>query len=251
MKPLETIGSILGIINPVIEKDLAEKNNFPKGFTFFHALERIQWNLESIKTLAKENIVKHDHGIGLISRNLLSDFIVTGFIIKLSESEDDFYLNLYSLYNSDLKKTDSFLQMFKDAGYLDDAEIKNYNEKYLNDGHIYKVIRNYANEFELRGFPSTRAVIEKFLASDKDDVWISQIQKSYDTWVYLSKYEHLGWNSYDLTRKTDSKKANDRLNNVLFKTIILTGSCLEILGEKEALDEISEILKEYKRHNNI
>src|SRR6056297_2132943 len=143
MNPLETIGSILEIINPVIGKDLAEKNNFPKGFTFFHVLERVQLNLSSIQTLAKEDIVKHDHGIGLISRNLLSDFIVTGFIIKHSESEDDLYTSLYSLYISDLKKMDSFLQMFKDAGFVTDSDLTRFKEKYSDDKHIYKVIRDY------------------------------------------------------------------------------------------------------------
>jgi len=249
MNPLETIKNILEIINPVLEKDMDEKNNFPKGFTFFNVLENVQFNLESIQTLAKENIAKHDHAIGLISRNLLSDFIVTGFIIKLSKSEDDLIGNLYSLYNSDLKKMDSFLQMFKDAGFLDEEEFERFNEKYLDNRHIYKVIRDYANENNLNKFPSTRSIIEKFLSSDQNDPWTSQILNSYDIWVCLSKYEHLGWNSYDLTRNTNTKRANGRLSSVLFKTLILIGSCLETLGEMEALERIFGIMKKHKEES--
>ena len=245
MKPDLIITKILHIIIPVLKKDLDQKNNFPVGFTFYHVLERVRFNLESIQILAKDNIVKHDHAIGLISRNLLSDFIATGYIIKLSVSEDDYYSKLYSLYDSDLRKVDSFLNMYKKAGFIDDDELKKHNKKYSDENHIYKVIRDYCEEFDLKSFPSTRAIIEKFLKSDMNDPWVDQVQKSYETWILLSKYEHLGWYSYDVTINTDNEKAIERLNSVLFKTVILVGSCLETLKEEQAMKDSVDLMRKF------
>lgn len=224
-------------------KDISEKNQFPKGFTFYQVLERIQYNLISIQSLVKEDIVKHDRGIGLISRNLLSDFIITGYIIKLSESEDEFYAHLYSLHNSDLKKMDAFVKMFEDAGLLENSKFSTYYDKYDRDNNIYKVIRDYINEFAIKPFPSTKTIIELFLKSEQNDIWVRQIQQGYDLWVYLSKYEHLGWNSYDVTRNMNIAKATKRLESIIFKTSIMTASCLEILNEITAMGQVIELIK--------
>jgi len=245
---MDTIKRTLEIINPIIEKDLEEKNNFPAGFTFFHILERVKLNLQSIYLLAKDSMVKHDHAIGLISRNLMTDFIVSGYIIKLFGSEEIYYNKLYSLYNSDIKKTKSIINMFFEKGFIDEDE-KNKIEENFNNYSIYKVIHDFAANHNLKEFPNTKSIIEKFLDIDQNDEWIDQIKRSYDLWVYLSKYEHLGWYSYYLTRNTQSVKIKERLNSVLFKTLILTSSCLEILGEKRALKKIIELMEDCKEYD--
>lgn len=249
MKAVKVIGKILEIIIPVIKNRENGEMNFPVDFTFFHVLERVRLNLESIQILVNDSILNHDHAIGLISRNLISDFILTGYVLKLSTSQEEYYTNLYSIYNSDLKKMDSIMKMFKDAGLISDNEMKKFDHQYSNDKHMYKIIRDYADEYDLKSFPSIRSIIEKFLKADKKDVWVNQVQNSYNLWVQLSKYEHLGWNSYDFTRKIDLKRTSNRLMSVLFKTLILTGSCLETLREEQALTEIMNLIDEYKEPN--
>lgn len=248
MNPDIIIAEILKIINPILIKYLDQKINFPVEFTFYHVLERIKFNLESLQILVKDNITKHDHAIGLISRNLLSDFITTGFIIKLSTSEDDYYSNLYSLYDSDLKKADSFLNMYKDAGCVDDDEWKNYNEKYSDENNIYKLIRDYCKDLDIKSFPTTRKIIERFLKSEMNDPWAVQIKKSYDTWGFFSKYEHIGWYSYDLSRNADKSIVIERLNSVLCNTSILVGSCLDTLKEEQAMNDSVDLMKKICRN---
>ena len=238
----KVISSILNVINPVLNNRSKASITFPLEFTFFQVLERIKFNLESIKVLLENGIEKHDHAIGLISRNLLTDFITTGYIIKLSSSEEDVYMKLYALYNSDLKKVDSILKTLKDAEFVNDDELKVLNEKYSNENHIYKVIRDYCIEFDVTSFPPVSVMIESFIKSDLKDNWSDQIKRSYDIWIFYSKYEHLGWNSYDLTRNTSAKKSNERLRSVLLKTLVLLGSCLEILKEEKGLADSIELL---------
>lgn len=243
MKPKDVIGDILNIINPILANDSDEKNIFPVGFTFYHVLERVCFNLTSIHVLIKDGMTKHDHAIGLLSRNLLSDFITTGYIRRLSKSEEEFYMQLYSLYDSDLKKAKSFLNLYLKAGFISDTEVEKYNESYSNENHIYKKIRDYCNEFDVRRFPQTNEIIGEFFESGLQDIWAEEIKRSYDTWAFLSKYEHLGWHSYDFTRRVDSQVSEDRLNSVLFKTIIMVASCLELLKENKAMDKAVMLCK--------
>ena len=57
-------------------------------------------------------------------------------------------------------------------------------------------------------------------------------------------------NTYDLSRNTNVEGVNDRLGSVLFKVLILIGSCLEILGEDEAMNNITGIMNDYKESTN-
>lgn len=239
------ISKTLTLVNSILSKDIDERNNFPIGFTYYQVLERAKCSLDSLQLLVSDSIVKHDHAIGLILRNLLSDFITTGFIIRLSKDEETHYVNLYSLHNSDLKKVDALLNMYKNQGYVNADDLKSYEARYSNDNHIYKVIRDYCEEHQVKSFLPTRQIISKFLESDKNDIWVDKIKQSYGLWSFLSKYEHLGWNSYDLTRGVKEKDADERLRSVLFNTLIMIGCCFEILKEQEALKKSLDLMKDF------
>jgi len=238
----QNIQEILSLINPILSKGNSSIN-FPVEFTFKHVLERVQMNLESIHVLTKDSIFKHNHAIGLLSRNLLSDFITTGYIIRLSKSDDEYFANLYSLYETDLKKADAFIKMYKEAGYINEDTYREYHNRYSENNKIYKQIRDYRLEFGIKDFPQTKKIIEDFLKSDLTDYWAAQIKKSYDIWTILSKYEHIGWNSYDATRIIREADANKRLNIVLLNTTIMIASCCEILKEEKAMKAAMEMIK--------
>ena len=248
MNPLEIIRKILENINPVLARD-QHKKEFPVDFTFYHVLERAKFSLESIAVLVKDGIAKHDHGIGLILRNLLTDFITTGYFIKILQSDQDVKNSLYSLYNTDLKKTDSFMKLLLKYGVINQTEMDKFMELYVDENHIYNMIRTYAEENKLKNFPPTSSIIEEFLKADSNDLWIKQVQESYDIWISLSKYEHVGWNSYHITRKTNENSAIKRLDNVLSKTLILTASCLAILKEKESEKKIHDLMEGMLENN--
>ncbi len=61
-------------------------------------------------------------------------------------------------------------------------------------------------------------------------------------WIFYSKYEHIGWNSYDITRDASKDKATERLISILKKTTILLASCLETLKEDSQYKLASELV---------
>jgi len=238
----EIIKSMLDIISPVMKRNKTKSLNFPDEFTFFHSIERINFNLQTLDLLINIDLIKYDHAIGLCCRNLLSDFITTGFIVKLSKDEEDYYVNFYRLYYSDLNREHSFLNLFIRAGIATENDRKKINDKKNDPREIHKLVFDYAAEFELKNFPSSTDIVSQFIKSKNDDLWSQEIINSYDVWSFYSKYEHIGWHSYGLTRDTSKDKATKRLIGVLKKTTILLASCLEILKEKPAFEKSVELM---------
>lgn len=243
MYPNEIIKQILKIINPIMDKPKSKDLVFPTEFTFFHVLERIKFNLESLDILVNANIIKHEHGIGLICRNLLSDFISIGYIVKLSKDEDDYYVNLYRLYYTDLSKAETFLNIYLKAQIATDEDVKIFRDKKNSHEEIHKLIFDYAAKYKIQKFPQTSTIIELFIQSKLKEKWSTEIINSYDMWAYYSKYEHIGWSSYAFTRNTEKIKVVLQLQSVLKKTTLLLSTCLEKLGETELLVESNELIK--------
>jgi hypothetical protein len=241
--PDEIIKQISGIIIPVMAKHKSKDFDFPTQFTFFHVLERIKFNLESLDLLVRSDIIKYEHGIGLICRNLLSDFITIGFIVKLSKDEEDYHVNLYRLYYTDLSKAESFLNVYLKAEIATTEDLKIFQGKKNNPEEIHKLVFDYATKYKINKFPSNAGIIDLFIQSKLEDQWAKEIIASYDLWVFYSKYEHIGWSSYNFTRNAEKTKAITRLLSVLRKTILLTYTCLDKLGEKQALINLSRLKK--------
>ena len=246
MATTKTIQNFVAIIAPVLSANIGKQKTFPIEVTFLHVLERVRLSLQSLYVLVKDDLLKNDHGIGLISRNLLSDFIITGHIIHTSSTEEEMTEKLYSMYNSDLKKQDAFIRMFKDSGMMSDDEFNNYFLRYDDDSDMHKIIRDNYNLGNQNFFPTTKNIIEEFLKTEIDDKWVHEIKNGYDIWVFFSKYEHLGWGSYSYTRNTELLKAEQRLKSVIFKTIILAASCCEILEENDALEQLIDLMNSEK-----
>jgi hypothetical protein len=244
MHPKEIIQKMLDIINPIMNQDKSRQLDFPVEFTFFHALERIQYNLHALDLFMKTDILKYEHGIGLNCRNLLSDFITLGYIVKLSKDLDEYYVNFYRLYKSDFKKTENFLTLFTKAEIVTKEYQKKYDERKNDPNDIYKIVFDYADQFELKPFPSNAGIVGQFIDSKKNDLWTKEIINSYDIWIFYSKYEHIGWHSYGMTRDTSMDKAIERLKSVLNKTTILLSSCLETLNEEKQFRLATELMKQ-------
>lgn len=241
MNSQQIISELLELINPLFTKEIEQKNDFPIGFTFYHILERIRSNINSLGKLESDSIIKHNHAIGLICRNLLTDFITTGYIILDSKNEDEMKSKFYTHYKSDVEKTDSFLQTQKEIGNITEEDFQNLNKKYLQEDNIHYIIRK--NSSNKKGAFQIKQIIEKFGTSDTNNIWKNCIVGSYDLWFYFSKYEHFGWNSYYLTRNQTSNKIEYRLKEVLFYTSIMTSSCFEFLKQNDKLTQSIELVK--------
>ncbi len=125
MVPEEAIQKMLDIINPIMSQQKSRSLEFPVEFTFFHALERINYNIQTLDLLINNDLVIYDHAVGLSCRNLLSDFITISYIVRFSKDIDECYVNLYRLYYTDLKKNESFIDLFTKAGLVTENDKKN------------------------------------------------------------------------------------------------------------------------------
>lgn len=246
MDKMETT-TVLGQLRRIAESELkaeGTKSVFPVDFTFRLVLERLESSLNTLEVLVKGDALRHDHSIGLICRNVLSDAIATGYVIKLSSSKENMLENLYAMYRDDLTRTDSFIDLFHKAGVLTTQEAEQYAAKHSVPDTMYKLIRDSFDENGPKEFPSSTTIIRRLLAWKKNDPWSIELQRSFDIWTYYSKYEHLGWYAYELTRNLDRKKAEARLRSVLRLVALLLSSCLEMLGRKEALEESMMLYRE-------
>ena len=243
MQQEKIIEEILVIIEPFLSKN-KQKINVPYELAFHHLLERVGWNIKSLSLLIRKDIIKHDHVIGLILRNMISDFLISGFIILTSKSKNEVIDKLYSLYNADIKKVGSFLKMIMKAGLFSEEEFKKYENN-------YKEIRDYCDKNKPEKIPTISGIIELILKSELKDHWFKEIKNSYDTWVFYSKYEHFGWFSYETTRNIDKTKTINTINSVLRMTTTLIGSCLEILGEKKAMKESIKLMEKCYRAEKL
>jgi len=265
MEALPAIRELRRIAQPLLVKE-PDTVLFPVHFTFRLVLERLDSSLGSLELLLGNDPLRHYHATGLICRNILSDALTTGYIIKssavvkeqtedLDESDSDhaaksstaleerLHEKLYALYHDDLQRMDKFVELFNETGVLSDEEVHQYRVKHAMPNSMYKLIRDYAEEFGTRSFPSSTAMIKGLLKSDKKDPWVRELQLAFDIWTYFSKYEHLGWHAYDLTRDMDKSKVHSRLKSVTRLAALLQSSCHEMLEQKEALKESLAVYK--------
>lgn len=262
---LLAIRELRRIAQPSLAK-APDKVLFPVHFTFRLVLERLESSLGSLDLLTGNDPIRHYHATGLICRNILSDALTTGYIIKssvvvrnrreeLDESasdqtdksstalEEKLHEKLYALYYDDLNRTDKFVALFNEVGALSKEDVEEYHAKHAMPNSMFKLIRDYAQEFGTKSLPSSAEMIKSLLKSDNKDHWVRELQLAFDIWTYFSKYEHLGWHAYDLTRDMDNSKVHSRLKSVTRLAALLQSSCHEMLEQKEALNESLAVYK--------
>jgi hypothetical protein len=174
--PRKTIQNIIDTLTDILNDNHEKNLDFPIEFTFMTILERVKFNLNSIQLLIEENYTKHDHAIGLLSRNLLSDFILSSYCLRFSDDEEDLKSKLYSLFYSDLKKVDNFLLLMKKGNLLTGNEYDEYKRKYATDNHIYKLINEEYSIIKPQSIPPISEIIKYFIESNHEDEWAHQVK---------------------------------------------------------------------------
>lgn len=240
----QSISRILEIISS--NDDLNKEDlDFPVEFTFYHLLERIKDNLISLELLSKNELVLHDHVIGLIIRNILSDFITTGYIILESKDLDELTDKLIAHLNADIRKMDTHIETLKVHNYIDAEKYETIKNKYSQNNSITEYIRNQSAELKEKKTPNNKMIFETFLQSENQLQWNQKIIDAYDLWLFYSKYEHIGWFSYEFTREINHNKISNNIKFTLLCTIIMTGSCYELMNNENALSQTIEFYRSF------
>lgn len=242
-----------------IEKDIIELRDLVHPFiiahpsksmpivewTFLHTLERVDHGLHSILTLAKENLVEHEHGIGLISRTLLSDFLIIGHIVRIS-NQATIESELMPLFRADIEKVEAHMKRFRENNQITIEEYLDHPIGRSLNRTIGDIVEDY---YETNPEPVDRngkvakkrwvnnaIIAEKAMQMNPNSSLATNIWRAYDQWFYYSKYEHIGWHSYVLTRGNPRRMMEERLRRILLRTSVLIGLCFEMLEQWEEME---------------
>lgn len=234
----------IGVLEPLIEKEYGENLEFPSKLMFFHTAERILKNLYSLELLTKEISFKTEQGISLVLRNMLSDIIVNSFVINNSKDFNDSDNLFTSLIHSDFKKLESYFKCLQDHEIITEDEFNDFWKENNLDAIKHYVFSRYKKN-ELKKFPNNKIIFESLVSkkSTTSKTWKKDIIDAYDMWVLLSKYEHIGWNSYKITRSIDSEKIKLRVLMTIKLSISLSGNIFEYLDEDYNPKELLEVYK--------
>lgn len=214
-------------------------------WTFLHALERVDRGLHSIQTLVKENLVEHEHGIGLISRTLLSDFLIIGHCVRIS-NQAGIEAELMLLFRDDIDKVEAHVKRFNDNGQFTTEEYLDYPI----GGRLNRTIGDEVDEYYEKNpdrvdengravkkrWYNNAQIAEHAMKMKPPSGLAVNIWRAYDQWFYYSKYEHIGWHSYVLTRGNTRQMMEERLRRILLRTSVLICMCFEMLERRDELE---------------
>lgn len=237
METINKIQELLKIINP----SLFGRYNTDLGlvdFTFTHLIERLKSNLDSIELLHKDGIKKHRHVLGLSCRNILSDYIIGIYLDKMSINSIETEKKVIGMLISDFDKVNRYLKLIEKLEPKKAADAKSNIEQY----QFYSDLKKNAKKFGSITLLPTGAIVDKAIKEKPLDEWTKQLVDSYDIWVFFSKYEHIGWYSYNLTRIDPLKEIDTRIAFVLICAANMLTICFDVLKDEKAKLETINLL---------
>lgn len=236
------ISDILNLLKPEITKERVNIS-IPIDIFFLHVLERIYDNLYSISRLKKLDIVNSNHSIGLIYRNILSDFI-TVFYVILQSNEEEKTSEIYKLYKDDIKKFKSTLEKLN----YEIEDMKIFLEFKTKSIDIFNHVKEFKIDCKSK-FPNTTEILKQLKEVYKTDETgtLQLLIQAFDFWYLYSKYEHIGIFSmlYKRTMPYDNKKNNQREKEILKLTLLLISQCFFNLNESLLKDNTDHLYRKY------
>ncbi|MEZ5013666.1 MAG: hypothetical protein R2794_05190 [Chitinophagales bacterium] len=222
--------------------------SFPVKFLYFHGMERLYQSLNTIILILRGKPFDHGHALGLVMRNIISDFLILSYIYHKPKGEEERIDLAYDLYRSDIATNDRYIDYAYKNGMLNEELYNNYKNMHTADGSLIKLIKDSSSNMR---FASMKDISEYFASQDESEIIASLVVKAYDYWALFSKNEHIGWNSYNFTRPVNNSMLVQWLYTVVDYIATLTLLCCDILEEKEKALSINESFKEFRKHSNV
>jgi hypothetical protein len=235
-KIIELIESFHNEIKESSQKYVNTKISFPTEFIFVHSIERLKRNLKSILILIKDDPFENDHGIGLAIRNILTDLFVVAYLRDYSKDEDDLTTKAYNLFNDDIDQITRFAKTVSGVGQVPVNAHQDYLNIIATEGTLLNKIKT-----ESKGdFPKTTQIYRDNYLKDADKELHHTIVNAFDMWSYFSKYEHIGFYSYEVTKNPIVGHRKER--NILLGlgyAIISAKVSFDMLKEADVLKRLS------------
>jgi hypothetical protein len=200
---------------------------FPVQTTQLIVKRRAYHNLLSLSVLVRDSLVMNYQAIGLILRNIATDFITVGYIVKSTTDKNEVLERFYRLYYSEFYRLILFTKDINSLGLITKEDKEIMDDSYFKSHKVLEDIKGYYNGTEPKPFPGVKLMIKEIRNRGDSEKYLLELVSSYDFWTFFSKYEHLGWHSYSFTRKLN----NELLENHIRQAVMYIMICMIMLDE--------------------
>jgi hypothetical protein len=225
--PKTAINEILKIIDPVIEKyQKLDQKEFSETLTNVHAIERFKWNLDSLYALINEDTVKHNHAIGLVIRNILTDSYTMAYIMHYNSDGIEESRKLYGMYKDDLDKYGEFFKLMHENDHISKVEYDKFVNIQNSSEYGFKKLNAHIDNNSIKKIDSTSQIVKKLLTNRKQQKHkninnlYDMLNRSYAAWNKYSKYEHMGYYSFIFSRNRNHPLFQEKLTNDIHEILI-------------------------------
>jgi hypothetical protein len=247
----------INYVAPIIKLD--DYHQEPKTF-LYTILYKVNNGLSSCQLFLTDSIDSERHldGLFLILRTLISDSLITNYVIRKNYINDlGIINNILPLYSEHLKfSLDNLRQYGKKFWNYSDAQIGK---------EVNKLIKLYSNYIDKDG--KLKYKPERTTMGQKADYLITNIPeeevklliiKAHSLYMFFSKYEHLGILSLPLIQRQYDKKNKVTILRQVVEAIAVIGHTIELsikIWKQFNVDEDkifqSYIVKFYKQREKL
>lgn len=255
MKDLRTVmADVANFINDEIHKD-HNISSFPVGRTFLHIIERLGLNVSALLKLTEDSYKDHFHAIGLISRNIYTDFLLVCYFSQISADRE---ADLYRMLNRELDGSDNYVNLLGQYKIISVEVQQKYFERYKTDSDERKIRDHKKKGEDVERFPSTTELIKLLLnrkehyevlgAKKKEErnPWIEYAIHTFDKWKLFSSFEHVGLAAYQSTREISDEKSFVTMAETMKVVCLALAVCFDLIEENLPSKKSLEYFEDFR-----
>lgn len=214
-------------------------------FIFVLFLERLNGNLNGVKVLLSNYQDELEHSLGLILRNILTDFFILSYLSKSNIKDDELENKIIALFYSDYIKNESNKKLLANTPFASSNESSNTSKLEVDKDRLSKFIIEEFNKRKLKKFPNTAKLIIITKEEGFKSNWDRYIIKAYDLWLFYSKYEHISMSYYNFVRLINPSNKSANIKASIEIAYIMVASCLTYLNEKDLSEKVFDRLNKF------
>jgi hypothetical protein len=227
-------------------KNLGEKktqNQTELGLHLF--MSRNYSSLKSAQYLLQQYEPAFDHALGLIFRNILTDFFLVMNIRFNTNGQEEIELVMDGYFIDSETKIDQYVALAKKCELTTVENIEKATENLNDKATISGVIREKKQSRKIDSKSiQTSAIFKNLLENPRVEDHIKKgIKNAFDLWKYYCQYEHFGLKSLEINRNVSEKMFNSRIESIISYSILTIGTCLTALAKKEEEEHLANLFQ--------
>ena len=199
-------------------------------------------SLKSALYLLQQYEPTFDHALGLIFRNILTDFFLVMNIRYNTNGREEIDWVMEGYFIDCETKIDKYVALAKESELTTVENIKKATENLNDKATISGVIREKKQnrKIESKSF-QTSTLFKNLLKNPGVENHIKkEINNAFDLWKFYCQYEHFGLKSSEVTRNVSEKMFNSRIESIIIYSILSIRTCLTALAKYEEELQLSD-----------